>query len=516
MRTRLSERTGAIARRSIIVVLPALMAAIGVACGGSGPDATVTRTPIPTPTVADTGCRFEVPRGRTVECGYLRVPEDRGNPDGPTIRLHYARFRSQADNPAPDPVVYLAGGPGSSSLKGVPFTFNRMFAPFLSRRDFIMFDQRGTGFSEPALDCPEYLKLVYDTLDQDLSVEEERRLSTQAVLACHGRLVDQGVDPAGYTSAENAADLNDLRLALGYDEWNLYGISYGTKLALTAMRDFPGGIRSAILDSVYPLEVDAYSSGPRHAARAFAVLFDGCDADPECSSAYPELETAFFDLVDSLNETTASLTVTHPLTQERSDAILDGDGLIGFLFQSLYSAEIIPLLPEIIFDARDGTFGDLARLQGQFLAELEFGSLGMHYSVQCGEEARFTSPEMVGTAVAPFPEFRGIFDREPIFGICQEWGSREGDPKENEAVVSDIPTLVLAGEYDPITPPSWGQLAAGSLSNSFYFEFPGIGHGVSVSGQCPLGVTLAFVERPTVRPDASCIARMGGPAFITR
>ena len=233
------------------------------------------------------------------------------------------------------------------------------------------------------------------------------------------------------------------------------------------------------------------------------MLFDACDADPECNSAYPELETAFFELVTGLNETPAKITITHPLTGERSDAILDGDGMMGFLFQSLYSTEIIPLLPAIILDARDGRFGDLASIQGQFLADLEFSSLGMHYSVQCGEEARFTSPETVGIAAAPFPELRRIFDIEPIFGICQTWGARRGDPKENEAVVSAIPTLVLAGEYDPITPPEWGKLAAVNLTNSFYFEFPATGHGASVSGRCPLAVTLG-VRRASDR-QAGCV-----------
>ena len=392
-------------------------------------------------------------------------------------------------------------------------TFNQRFAPFLADRDFIMFDQRGTGLSQPALDCPENLDRVLDTLDQDLSVEEQLTLETEALLACRDRLVSEGVNLAAYTSAENAADLNDLRKALGYDEWNLYGISYGTRLALTAMRDFPEGIRSVILDSSYPLQVNLYTALAANARRAFNVLFDSCAADPVCNAAYPELEATFFGLVDQLTATPVTSSITNPLTGESFDELMSGTGLIGFLFQSLYSTDIIPLLPKTISDASDGDFDTLAFMEGIFLANLEYMSTGMQLSVQCGEEIRFTSHEEISDAAEAYPELRDSFV-EPIFEICQAWGAREADPIENERVSSDIPTLVLSGEYDPVTPPAWGQIVAQDLRNSFYIEFPGVGHGASISGECPLSITLAFLGNPKSEPDRTCIAGMTGPAFV--
>ena len=175
-------------------------------------------------------CQFQIPQGQTAECGHLVVPEDRTNSDGPTITLPFAVFKSRSDNPAPDPIVYLAGGPGEKALESVPLIFDHFFTPFLADRDVIVFDQRGAGFSDPALDCPEYQKMALDTLDQDLSVEEEASLSTEAISDCHDRLLADGANLAAYTTAENAADLSDLRQVLGYEEWNLYGGSYGTKL----------------------------------------------------------------------------------------------------------------------------------------------------------------------------------------------------------------------------------------------------------------------------------------------
>jgi len=487
---------------SCVLVL-ALMASLVAGCGKAGERAEFESAE----------CRFEIPFGQTVECGYLTVPEDRSQPDGPTIRLHVAIFKSHSDSPAPDPIVYLEGGPGGKALESVPFTFNERFDPFLANRDLIMFDQRGVGYSEPALDCPEVIDLTYDILDQDLSLEESVALSNEAICSCHDRLVSEGVNLAAYNSAESAADLNDLRLALGYEEWNLFGISYGTRLALTAMRDFPEGIRSVILDSSYPLQINLYTEIPANFDRALNVLLDGCMADSTCRQAYPELENVFYELVDELNDSPATFSVTQPLTDETYDVLMNGDGLIGFVFQSLYSTEIIPWLPKILFDVRDGIYDTLAILVGSFLADVEFMSDGMYYSVQCGEEVHFSTPEELAAACEAYPELEGFC--YGISAICDTWGAKEADPIENEPVSSDIPTLVLAGQYDPITPPAWGEMVAETLSNRFYFEFPGVGHGASVCGEeCPLSIALAFLDDPTTVLDGACVAAMSGPDFF--
>ncbi|HEY92815.1 MAG TPA: alpha/beta fold hydrolase [Dehalococcoidia bacterium] len=465
-------------------------------------------------------CQFQIPPGQTVDCDYLTVPEDRSQPDGPTIQLHFAIFRSYSDTPAPDPIVYLAGGPGEHALEAASLTFNQRFASFLADRDFIIFDQRGVGYSEPALDCQELIDLAYETLAQDLSPEEGVALGAEAVCSCRDRLVSEGVNLAAYSSAESAADLNDLRLALGYEEWNLYGISYGTKLALTTMRDYSEGIRSVILDSTYPLQVSINTETPANFDRALDVFFGGCAADPACSDAYPELETVFWELVEQLNASPVTFSVTQPLSGETYDVLINGDGLIGFLFKSLYSTELIPHLPRIIYDARDGNYDTLALVMGSFLVDIEFVSHGMNYSVQCGEEVHFSTSEELTAACDAYPELQSFFygtchPDEGICAICEVWGTKEADPIENEPVASGIPTLVLAGEYDPVTPPSWGEMVTDNLSGSFLLEFPGVGHGASVSGEeCPLSIALAFLDDPTTQPDGSCVAVMSGPAFF--
>ena len=325
------------------LVCMSLLLVVAAACGQTEPSVK------PSYEVAE--CKFTPPRGRNVECGYLTVPEDRSNSGGATIRLHVAVFKSASENPAADPIVYLEGGPGGSTLELISLTFNSFFAPLQRDRDLILFDQRGVGVSEPVLDCPEAVEAVYDSLGKDLSTEAWASRNTESACLCRDSLTDSGVNLSAYTSAENAADLNDLRQALGYQEWNLLGVSYGTKLALTAMRDFPQGIRSVILDSTYPPQVDAYSSIYSGADRAFAVLFDGCSADPVCDAAYPELETRFYELVDELEQNPVQLRIAHPLTGRSVRSVLDGDALVGFLFQSLYATDLIPTLPELIYDS---------------------------------------------------------------------------------------------------------------------------------------------------------------------
>jgi pimeloyl-ACP methyl ester carboxylesterase len=460
-------------------------------------------------------CKFNKPAGVDVTCGYLTVPEDRGKADGKTIRLHVAVFKSKSKNPAPDPVVYLEGGPGGHSLDNAEFSFQGRFDPFLENRDFIMFDQRGTGYSEPALDCTELSDAAYQKLGQNVSSDESTKIDTAAALKCHDRLVKAGINLTAYTSAANGADLNDLRIALGYDKWNLYGISYGTRLALTEMRDFPAGIRSVILDSSYPLQAALDVDVPASAARVFKVFFDGCAADTACNQSFPNLKTTFYELVDQLNKKPVTVPATDPISNKEYQVLLNGDKLIATLFESFYATEVIPLLPKAIDAAHKGVdYSLLARLNLLFgAAEIKFISYGMYFSVQCGEETRFETHEQLVNADQAYPEQRNTFDAASSYDVCQQWGAKPAAAIENEPVTSDLPTLVLSGEYDPITPPNYNQAVAKTLSHSFFFEFPGIGHGVSIADPCPLGIAKAFLNEPTAAPSATCIKEMRGPEF---
>jgi pimeloyl-ACP methyl ester carboxylesterase len=500
-----------------LLLLTLLMALILSACNAV--PASQTATPAPTPTAVAAGgkgfektdCWFKAPLGRDVECGWLTVPEDHAKPDGKTIKLAVARFKSDASNPEPDPIVYLEGGPGSGPLKSYPAQFDLLFGPLAAHRDVILFDQRGTGYSQPYLGCPEEKKFALDTLDQNLSTDQSAELSSRAAAQCHDRLVKEGVNLALYNSAQNAADVDALRQALGYDKVNLYGTSYGTRLALTTMRDFPQGLRSVVIDGVVPLQADTYAQTPANGAQALARIFKACEADPVCNQNYPNLPQVLSELKDKFDKNPIKFDVTLH-SGEKKEALLNGDGLISTLFHSLYVTALLPSFPRLIYDVHAGNYDMLAGLTSLVLTQLDDLSYGMYFSVDCQEEAPFTNIGELDAFLKQNPEYAALGQKD-LFNTCKVWNVPTSPTKENQSVTSDIPTLVISSEFDPITPPHYGTEAAQTLSKSFVFEVPRASHASSVTEDCPRSMVAAFVNDPTQKPDAACFADMAQMKF---
>ncbi len=352
------------------------------------------------------------------------------------------------------------------------------------------------------------------TLDQDLSDEEDIRLSLETLEACRSRLVDAGIDLSAYDSVENAADVEALRQALGYGKINLYGVSYGSLLAQHVMRFSPEGLRSVILDAVVPPQVNFNLNAPRTMNRAFEEMFSACAQDADCNAAYPNLREVFFQQVDRLNETPAKIQLTDFETGQTYQALMDGETLMGGIFQMLYATEIIPFLPRVIYDARAGDYAFFSRVYSLFAFDRSL-LYGMYYSVQCAEDADYSLEDYDLSGLPPQIQQMEDISAEFFLKACQVWNVEPVSPAVDEPVVSDIPTLILSGRFDPITPPSYGELVAEGLSNSFVFVFQDGGHGAATSGECQDQVILDFLAEPTTRPEAGCIAEVVGPEFVT-
>lgn len=463
-----------------------------------------------------TACPFPGDYER-VSCGFLDVPEDRAMPEGLTISLAVAIVASKNGSSGSVPLVYLEGGPGGSALDGLVQLW--LHSPLGDERDIILLDQRGTGYSEPTLNCPE----LEDDDGQDWF---------DAVGDCRDRLKEAGVNLDMYNSAASAADVADLRLALGYDQIDLLGISYGTRLALTVMRDWPEGIRSVILDSVYPPQVDALNEQPQTILRALEEVFEGCKLDADCNKTYPGLERVLYELVETLNEDPAVVMFYDEEKDEDYPEEVWGDYVVDTLIDSLYDTRMIPYLPAYIYAMYDGDYEeayDILDIPYQNYTypypeedyvppdEDVSDSEGMFYSVECREEVYFNSVDAAEAAVEsyPFSITEGlIWQVEDFFFICDLWGTIEAPPLENEPVRSGIPTLVLNGEYDPVTPPAWASQTADYLSNSQLFIFPGYGHGVIDAGPCPLQLMLDFLANPDSPVDSGCLAEVGPVDFV--
>lgn len=485
-----------------------------------------------TPRFEPDTCPFPLPANEraNVSCGWLIVPESRSTANSPTIRLAVAIIASTNPGRPADSIVYLEGGPGGSALAAVDFWLT---SALRNSRDLILIDQRGAGYSQPSLSC----------------VPDEE--ADDPTAACAARLRREGINLAAYNSVENAADIADLIVALGLPQANLYGVSYGTRLALTVLRDHPQNIRSAIIDAVYPPHVTAYDEQPLWAVRAFNVLFDECAADRACNAAFPNLRQVFYDVVDDLND--------EPLLieDEFGEAEFGGYELVDQFFQLLYDTSVLPELPSIIYALAEGDYDvlfgedeeggeeemseeEFEQLMMDYLGlssveavydylsglteeeqdalfdELEGGGVdtdgtGMFNSMECYDELPFNSfarAESLSAGLPPQIVEAMLIGIDRQFGDCAIWDVPAAPASTREPVVSTVPVLVLSGNYDPITPPEWGQAAADYLPNSYHFVFPGIGHGAVDSHPCPTQIALHFLNVPEQEPDSFCIGEM--------
>jgi pimeloyl-ACP methyl ester carboxylesterase len=230
----------------------------------------------------------------------MEVPENRDDPSSATVRIAVTVVKSRSATPETDPVVQITGGPGGSGLSQLGFWST---SPLLDHRDMVLFDQRGAGASEPSLDCPERDAALATNLGRAEPYEVEVETYRDALAACRVRLLEAGADLDQYDTESVAADLADLRVALGVDEWNLYGISYGSRIALATMRSHPEGIRSVVLDSAYPPGVGSLADLHARGDAAFDAFYDACAADAACAASYPDLESTLEAVVDRYNET---------------------------------------------------------------------------------------------------------------------------------------------------------------------------------------------------------------------
>jgi pimeloyl-ACP methyl ester carboxylesterase len=473
-----------------------------VLAGGTGLLISLLQRPAnpapPSSAFQTTSCPFKlaagVVEGKDVRCGYLTVPADHSRQQGPTIRLAVAIFKASSSNLAPAPVVDLQGGPGTQLLATIGPVLTPTNLPHfqLGDRDLILLDQRGVGYSQPSLSCQ----------------------ANETLLACHDRLVRQGINLSDYSTIQNAEDVHDLVRALGYHQVTLWGISYGTRLALTVMRLFPADIRSVVLDSTSPPQVDIDTGFPAATQRAFDTLFRGCAANPSCNQHYPHLQAVFARLVSYLNQHPAIIQGTDPQTGKPARAAIKGDDVINGLRNALYETALIPKLPKLIYQVANHDYAQVAAVSEAANAALGSDSVGMFYSVQCSEST--LTPQAMPAAVQMVePETRHYFltALQADYANCQLWNVQPVPAPQWQPVSSAIPTLILAGEYDPTTPPAYGLLAARTLSKNYFFLFPGTGHGVVGRNSCATSMFLAFLELPTEKPDTTCISGVGEPLF---
>lgn len=452
-----------------------------------------------------TDCPFEIPPGETIDCGYLVVPESRAQPGGRLIRIFVAIVKSHNLTPKPDPIIYVNGGPGGLARTLIE-TLNR-FDAWLAKRDLVLFDQRGVGWSQPALDCPGSKEVfLQEALGANPTLEE--RLAPR--LACRDHWLHEGIDLTAYNSAELAADVVDLWKTLGYAQVNIYSISYGTIPAQIIIRDhaFDGTVRSVILDSAVPLTVPVMAETPALVAQAMDRLFAECAADIFCRAAYPNLDAVYLEVIERLKARPETLSAVNPLDNK---PFTFQYGVSDFGYSIIY--EHYRSLPKRIYDIYDGDYQTIVEGWEQFLRHLNNqnseDAFVLRTTINCNEPWQTVSPEQEA-AMQAYPE-AAFLDHTLDAALCQEWPTFPFP--EQRTVVSDIPTLILLGEYDTRLS-GFGETIAASLSRSYNLLVPGTPHDVlAAGGTCPNLIALSFLDNPVQPPDVSCLTTKNRSPF---
>ncbi len=428
------------------------------------------------------------------QCGRLEVPENRSAPGGRKIGIAVAILPANTLNPAPDPFVILAGGPGQAATYLGPFA--EQFVNLRRKRDIVLIDQRGTGRSSP-LECAAFKPV--DSPEAALELDPVPRATR-----CARELAQQGVDASQYTTPAWIADIEAVRAALGYDKLNLWGGSYGTRAALEYLRAHPEHVRTVVLDGVAPpsmrINLDVWIT--RDAA--IGALFDACAASSACNAAQGSLASLLDRIAENLGPYGRDVTFADPRTGAPRTAHLTLDHVVGALQPLVYVPEYASLVPAALGLAKDGDFSALYAAAVSLTSGVsEQLNSALYYSVTCSEDApRVTAAEResrLGPLRARELASRGL-------DACEAWPHDAAVRLSQEPVRSDVPVLILSGGLDPVTPPANGAEVAKTLPNSRHIVAKGYGHNVSPH-VCTPRLIAAFVDEAGFSSlPADCVA----------
>jgi pimeloyl-ACP methyl ester carboxylesterase len=433
-------------------------------------------------------------------CGALDVWENRATRTGRRITLNIVVLPALSTDVRPDPLFFLAGGPGQGAAQLAP-QIQAMFHRVQRNRDIVLVDQRGTGRSNP-LDCASDTEALADLTESDA-----RQLAK--LRACLAGLKG---DVRLYTTTIAMDDLDDVRAHLGYEHVNLYGGSYGTRAALVYLRQYGPRVRSMVLDGVAPMDMRLPLYTARDAQRALDHLLQDCDADAACRGAFPGLGVRIRALVARLDAEPMRRRIVHPRTGVAEEMLVTGRLVASILFSALYAPLTTSVLPYLVEHAEQGDFEGLLALAFAGETTTDNMSLGMQLSVVCSEDAgRYTPDDLTRETAGT------VFGRHLMVGqveACAFWPKGDVRPDYYAPVVSDVPALVLSGELDPVTPPQWGAAVAKHLSRGKHFTAAGTGHGV-IATACGAKLVADFLERGSAdQLDARCLQTITRPGFF--
>ncbi|MFD1619113.1 alpha/beta fold hydrolase [Thalassotalea marina] len=432
-----------------------------------------------------------------VECGKLQVPENYQYPTGDQLTINFAVLPAIDRNQNKEPIMFLAGGPGQAAVSlagGLYQAFNEV----RKTRDIILVDQRGTGKSHP-LQCE-------DDLELDPYTYMPEAYTAANVKSCIDKL--EG-DLSQFNSENAIRDFDAVRAALGHEKIAIYGGSYGTRAGLVYMRLFPESLSAVVLDSVGPIEVPIGLFG-KSSERSFNMLIENCQQDTSCQQAYPNLRQQFNQLIAQLEKQPVTIDIAHPTLGSKTEFLVSRAKFLSTIFTMLYGMETRSLVPLVIDQAAKGNFSPLAGV----IASAGMGEMyvGLTLNIVCNEDIPKVTPSMFTEDANN--SFNGNLSHFAWNTACPVWPQYRPSEDFYQPVTTDVATLIISGDLDPVTPPSNGEYSNKTLPNSKHIIMKDSSHTPGVSA-CAIKMIAEFLDKKNPNDlDESCLADIPKESFM--
>jgi pimeloyl-ACP methyl ester carboxylesterase len=442
-------------------------------------------------------CSCTTPEEIGMICGYVTVPLYHEEPDRGRIQIPIGILPAKADNPFSDPLFVSQGGPGGSTLDVFPNILR--YSPIHETRDIVFIDQRGTRYARPSLECPDEVEVTSVPLDD---TEIDSPSNDQSSRTCMEWLSE--IDLEAFNTKQSAADIESVRKLLEYPLINYYGVSYGSYLGQYYAAYYPDKLRTLILDGVVPIPLNFLNQSIITHERILEEIAASCSKDPACSHQYPFLMDRLNALITKLDSDPSKLTLINSASHEKHIVELTGEKFLDLIFSVLYKDYGYSIVPFIIEQAERGRF-DYLEAHAEVHEFEQVNADGLYNAVVCAEHEPIEDQAESSESNNAYLTVHELESREAVKEECMDWDISPLNGQLERMPVSDIPTLMLSGYFDPITPPEYGEEAASSFPHGQHIVDPIGSHGVAFSDNCTENIVSGFLEAPDAIIDQTCL-----------